>query len=120
MNKNMISFGNKLRDCREAKGLSQSELARLMNTNHSIVSKYERDEVKPIIDVVRKLAELLNTKVGFLLGEPEDMDLLKDPSMLKRLNDINQLPERDKEHIIYTIDGLLWDAKTRQSYSMQV
>jgi transcriptional regulator with XRE-family HTH domain len=120
MNENMISFGKKLRDCREAKGLSQSELARLMNTNHSIVGKYERDEVKPTIDVVRKLAELLNTTVGFLLGESEDMYLLKDPSMLKRLNDINQLPERDKEHILYTIDGLLRDAKTRQSYSMQV
>jgi transcriptional regulator with XRE-family HTH domain len=120
MNDNMTSFGKKLRDCREDKGLSQSELARLMNTNHSIIGKYERDEVKPTIDVVRKMAELLNTTVGFLLGESDDMYLLKDPSMLKRLNDINQLAERDKEHILYTIDGLLRDAKTRQAYSAQL
>jgi transcriptional regulator with XRE-family HTH domain len=104
----------KLRDCREAKGLSQRELARLMNTNHSINGKYERDAVKPTIDVVKKIAELLSTTLGFLLGESEDMNLLKDPLMLKRLNDINQLAERDKEHILYTIDGLLRDAKTRQ------
>lgn len=66
------------------------------------------------------MAELLNTTVGFLLGESDDMYLLKDPSMLKRLNDINQLAERDKEHILYTIDGLLRDAKPRQSYATMI
>ncbi|MFY0256269.1 multiprotein-bridging factor 1 family protein [Chitinophaga sp. 30R24] len=48
----MNSFGKKLRECREAKELSQSDLAKLLNTNHSIIGKYERDEVKPTIDVV--------------------------------------------------------------------
>lgn len=116
----MDSFGKKLRDCREAKGLSQSEMARQIDTHHSIIGKYERDEVKPSIDVVKKIADLLNTTVGFLLGESDDMYLLKDPSMLKRLNEINKLPEKDKEHILYTIDGLLRDAKTRQAYSEQM
>ncbi len=112
-----ISFGKKIRECREAKGLSQSELARQLNTNHSIIGKYERDEVKPTIDVVKKIANILDTTVGYLLGETEDLDLLKDPSMLKRLNDINDLPEKDKDYILYTLDGLLRDAKARQAYN---
>jgi transcriptional regulator with XRE-family HTH domain len=33
------------------------------------VGKYERDEVKPTIDVVKKLTEVLDTTVGYLLGE---------------------------------------------------
>ena len=65
----MTSFGKKLRECRDAKGLSQSELAKILNTNHSIIGKYERDEVKPSIDVVKNLADELETTVGFLLGE---------------------------------------------------
>lgn len=65
------------------RGISQSELARQLNTNHSIIGKHERDEVKPTVDVVKRLADSLDTAVGFLLGEPEDMNLLKDPSMLK-------------------------------------
>jgi ribosome-binding protein aMBF1 (putative translation factor) len=48
------SFGKILKECREAKGLSQSELARQLDTHHSIIGKYERDEVKPSIDVVKK------------------------------------------------------------------
>ena len=83
----MSSFGKKLRACREAKKISQSELARLLNTNHSIIGKYERDEVKPTIDVVKKLAEGLDTTVGYLLGETQDVNILKDPAMLKRLNE---------------------------------
>ena len=53
----------------ERKKLSQNEVAKLLNTNHSIIGKYERDEVKPSIDVVKKLAEVLDTNAGFLLGE---------------------------------------------------
>jgi transcriptional regulator with XRE-family HTH domain len=112
-----VSFGKKMRECRDAKGISQSELARQLGTNHSIIGKYERDEVKPTIDVVKKIANILDTTVGYLLGESEETNLLKDPSMLKRLNDINDLPEKDKDCILYTLDGLLRDAKTRQAYS---
>lgn len=112
----MSSFGKKLAESRKAKKLSQSELARLLNTNHSIIGKYERDEVKPSIDVVKNLAETLDTTVAFLLGETEDMELLKDPDMLKRLNDINNLPSKDKEGILFALDGLLRDAKTRLAY----
>jgi len=111
-----VSFGKKMRECRDSKGISQSELARQLGTNHSIIGKYERDEVKPTIDVVKKIANILDTTVGYLLGESEETNLFKDPSMLKRLNDINDLPEKDRDNILYTLDGLLRDAKTRQAY----
>jgi len=112
----MSSFGKKLRKCREAKGLSQSEVAKLLNTNHSIIGKYERDEVKPTVDVVKRLAEVLDTTVGFLTGESAEMNVLKDPGMLKRLNDLVCLPQKDRDGILYALDGLLRDAKTRLTY----
>jgi transcriptional regulator with XRE-family HTH domain len=49
--------------------ISQSELARLLSVHHSIIGKYERDEVKPSIDVVKNIAAALDTTVGYLLGE---------------------------------------------------
>ncbi|MCC6182381.1 MAG: helix-turn-helix transcriptional regulator [Bacteroidia bacterium] len=104
------------RGCREAKNLSQSELAKLLNTNHSIIGKYERDEVKPTIDVVKRLADELETTVGYLLGETKQVNLLKNPAMLKRLNDIEALPDEDKHCILYAIDGLLRDAKAKHAY----
>lgn len=109
----MDSFGKKLAECRKAVKYSQSELAKKIDTHYSIIGKYERDEVKPTIDVVKKLADALNTTVGYLLGETEDKNLLKDPAMLKRLNDIIGFPKEDKEHIIYAIDAMIKAAKLK-------
>ena len=109
----MSSFGKKLREAREAKSFSQAELARQIESHHSIIGKYERDEVKPTIDVVKKLAEVLDTTVGYLLGESEDRELLKDPSMLKRLNDIARFPEQDKKCILYALDAMINNVKLK-------
>ncbi|PSL19943.1 helix-turn-helix domain-containing protein [Chitinophaga ginsengisoli] len=109
----MSSFGKKLREAREAKSFSQAELARQIESHHSIIGKYERDEVKPTIDVVKKLAEVLDTTVGYLLGESEDRELLKDPSMLRRLNDIARFPEQDKVCILYALDAMINNVKLK-------
>lgn len=109
----MDTFGKKLKEGREAKAFSQAELARQIKSHHSIVGKYERDEVKPTIDVVKKLAEALDTTVGYLLGESEDRELLKDPSMLKRLNDIAKFPEQDKACILYALDAMINNVKLK-------
>ena len=115
--KSMQSFGKKLKACREAKKISQNELSKLIEAHHSIIGKYERDEVKPSIDVVVKIAKVLDTTVGFLLGETEDNNALKDPLMLKRLNDIGILPNKDREALLLTIDAFLRDFKTRRAYA---
>lgn len=103
MTKIIIGFDKKLKECGETKGLSRSEVANSLNTNHSIVGKYERDEVKPTVDVVKRLADVLETTVGFPIGKSEEMNVLKDPGMLKRLNDLVSLPQKDREGILYAL-----------------
>lgn len=91
----------------------QIETAWRVNCWHSIIGKYERDEVKPTIDVVKKLAEVLDTTVGYLLGETEDRELLKDPSIMRRLNDIAKFSEQDKQYIFYALDAMIKSAKLK-------
>jgi transcriptional regulator with XRE-family HTH domain len=112
----MSTFGKRLRECRKEKGLSQNEVAKLLNTNHSVIGKYERDDVNPSIDAVKRLAELLDTTVAYLVGEADTDELFKNSDMLRRLKDISQLPEQDKQAILYNLDALLRDAKTRLAY----
>lgn len=108
-----MDFGKKLVECRKAKGLSQKDLAKLLNTSHSVIGKYEREEMTPSIEAAVKLANLLDTTVGYLLGENKEASLLKDPAMLKRLQDIENLPPEDKNCVLYTVDNLLKAAKFR-------
>jgi len=53
--------------------------------------------------------------LDFLIGNSNNY--IKDKSMLNRFNDILALNQKDKEHLLFTIDALLRDAKTRQAYS---
>gem|GEM_PF-265434 len=113
----MASFGKKLRECREAKGLSQRELAKLLNTSYSVIGKYERDEMQPSIKAAQSIATLVDTTVGYLLGETDQTNILKDPTMLERLNEINKLPDEDRHCIMYTIDGLLQNVRTKLAFA---
>lgn len=110
----MESFGKKLRECTEIKDFSQAELSRQLGVHHSIIGKYERDEVKPTIDVVKKIAQVLDTTVGYLLGETKQQNVLKDPKMLKRITDIESLPNKEKECLLLTIDNFFFIFLLRQ------
>jgi len=90
---------------------SQQDLAKLLDTSYTVIGKYERDEMKPSIDVANKLAKLVDTTVGYLLDESKNTNALKDPAMLKRLNDINSFTEKEREPILYALDALIKNAK---------
>lgn len=109
----MDTFGKKLKQCREAKGFSQAKLAKEVSLHHSIIGRYEREEAKPTIDVVVRLAKILDTTVGYLLGETAEKDLLKDPAMLKRLNEIEKMETEDKTHILHVLDGFIKSVKLK-------
>ncbi len=42
-----------------------------------MVERYKREEMVPSIEVVKKMADLLDTRVGYLLGETVDMNTFK-------------------------------------------
>ncbi len=107
----MDSFGKRLADCRKAKNLSQKELAQIFKTSHTTIGKYERDEMVPSIQAAKKLANILDTTVGYLLGETQNADLFRDPKMLERFQDIVNLPESEKNCIITTMDHFIKSAK---------
>ena len=109
----MASFGKRVAELRKAKKLSQTALAKQLNTSVSVISRYERDEMTPSIDTAKKLAELLETTVGYLLGESQQSDLFKDPGMLKRFEDINNIPPDDREHILFAIDAMIKSVKLK-------
>lgn len=86
-------------------------MADLFHTSHTTIGKYERDEMIPSIEAAKKLAKILETTVGHLLGENDSANLFKDPTMLKRFEDINNLNENDKNCLLTTIDHFIKASK---------
>jgi len=61
----------------------------------------------------KKLAHILDTTVGYLLGETEQDDLFKDTAMLQRIQDIANLPEPDRDSLLLTIDNFIKATKLK-------
>jgi hypothetical protein len=74
-----------------------------------VICRYERDEMVPSIDA----AGLLDTTVGYLLGESEDHDLFKDPEMLKRFKELRSIGAKKREHILFALDSMLKNIKLK-------
>ena len=59
----------------------------------------------------KKLADALEVSLYYLVGEG-DLKVL-DKRTLKRLEDIELLPDEDRNHIFYTLDNLIKAAKLK-------
>jgi len=56
---------------------SQADLAKKIGTSAPIVGRYEREEIKPSIDVASKIADALDVTLDYLLGKSDNMILDK-------------------------------------------
>lgn len=54
---------------RKIKGMTQLQLAKLLNVDQSTVSKWEKQETNPKITTLKKIAEILNCTVDDLIKE---------------------------------------------------
>jgi transcriptional regulator with XRE-family HTH domain len=100
-----MNFGQKLRQLRIQKGLTQQQLAeRLGYKTNSYISDVESGHFIPSREKLKKIARALNVPYKIL----EDMLLesrlealgIKEPELLSLFKDIPSLPERDKKAII--------------------
>ena len=106
-----MTFGQKIAFSRKEKKMSQAELGKLSGINGDIIGKYERDEMKPSIETARKLSDALEVSLDYLVGD-RDLKVL-DKKTLQRLEDIERLPDQDKQNIFYTLDNLIKAAKLK-------
>ena len=65
------TFGERLREIREDRGMSQTELAQKLKTTKQMISCYELNQRSPRIEQVKKYAEALNVPLDYLLGDTE-------------------------------------------------
>ncbi len=107
-------FGERLTAVRKRKKISQDELAKAIGVHAPVIGRYERDEVKPSIEVAAKIAEALGVSLDYLVGIA-DTEL--DSSLTQKILAIQQLDDEDRIAIIKTIDALLRDAKARMAYA---
>jgi transcriptional regulator with XRE-family HTH domain len=106
-----MTFGERITVIRKQLKWFQEDLAMKIGTSVPIIGRYEREEIKPSIDVASKLADAFGVTLDYLLCKSDNM--VHDKKNLQRLEDIEQLADQDRYNIFYTLDNLIKAAKLK-------
>lgn len=130
-------FPSRLKFLRKKYKLSQEELAKKINTTKGTISNYENEHSTPSNEVLKDLANVLNTTTDYLLGrtdnpnppgelpaltEKDERDIAKDlEKIINNLStdgyahfdgrSIEELDEEDKELLIASLENSMRLAK---------
>lgn len=111
--KNKVSipkFGERLRDLRQAKGMTQQELAGRVGVSRRAIAYYESEGNTPIVSNLPKVAGALGVSLEELLGIKKIRPDKQDPGtkkLWKKFQQVRALPERDQRAIIRMINSLV-------------
>ena len=95
----MTTFGENLKKSRTEKGISQSQLAELMGIYPAHISRYERNQTIPSIDVVKKFADLLEVSTDILVsgnGNEKAKSKITDNELLNMFTKAQTLKKEDR------------------------
>lgn len=96
-----MAFANKLRDLREAKNLTQEELANMCEVSLKTISRYESGQSKPRYrKTYDALAKALDTSHDYLVTDEEDF-------ILSARERYGNSAARDSEEMVQGIIGLM-------------
>jgi transcriptional regulator with XRE-family HTH domain len=65
-----MSYGERLRKLRKRKGITQEDLAKILNVEKSSVSEYKRGRLPPL-DTAQKIANYFGVSVDYMLGDTD-------------------------------------------------
>lgn len=108
-----MSLGSQISRIRKERKIAQGELAEKVGIHPNVLGRYEREEATPSVEVAAKIADALSVSLDYLVG---NTDVLLDKNILDKVVAIQKLPEEDRTHIMYSLDGLIQHAKTRLAY----
>ena len=109
-----MTFGERLTQVRKKKNLSQSEVGKKININGDALGRYERNEVRPTIEMATKLAQALEVSLDYLAG---NTDIELDKAALNRVQEVTQFNEEERNHIYVTLDAMIRDFKNQHAYA---
>ena len=70
--RNEILKYQRIRDLREDRDLTQSQIAQYLNIKQNTYSRYETNDRAVPLDVLDRLADLYNTSVDYLMGRTDE------------------------------------------------
>lgn len=105
-----VHLGNRIKDLRKQKNLSQSELADKVGISYAQIGRYETKGAQPPAETLKKIADTLGVTPDFLIygtsGEKAKTKL-KDADLIQQFQAIESMDEEDKNVVKKLIDAFI-------------
>lgn len=108
-----MTFGEKIKQARTAKKLTQKQLAEKINVKHNSICDWEKDKCKPDVDTIELLCGVLEVTPTYLMGSKSDDDyadiignLMSEPDILDFIEEYKSLDKEDKKAIKQIVSSL--------------
>ena len=114
-----MDIGEKIKKIREAKGLSQKEVALAVNMDQSQYSKIEKGKTDPTTATLQKITNAIGVSLAEIFAPDDlfkDVDSY-DRSLMEKLQLLEQLDEEEKQSIFKIIDSLVSKKRLKDSLS---
>lgn len=112
----MDNLGSRIQTLRKQKNISQIELGQEIGVSKSQINRYENKEVQPPADILKKLADIFNTSIDFLVygdSEQKAKQLIQDNDLLAQFRAVEELDQKDKKTIKEVIDAMIKRSKLK-------
>lgn len=97
-----MTLGERLKNLRLEKGISQTDLAQQFNIARSTLSQYESNQRTPSDEIKLKFSQYFNVSTDYLLGISDIRNYTEDPNITIALHsdtDYDELPDEAKKEI---------------------
>lgn len=103
------AIGDRIARFRKAQGLTQQQLAEHIGVTRTVITDYESGRVRIYDEMLARLAKTLGISTDAILGLDPVTTPPEAPSLrlIKRVAEIDKLPEPKKKAILKTLDDLI-------------
>ena len=114
-----MDIGALIKKSREAKKLTQKQVALSVNMDQSQYSKIEKGKTDPSTSTLQKIAKALDMSLSELLSANEIFkdENSYDKTLMEKLKLIDQLDENEKKSIFNIVDGLIAKKRLKDTLS---
>lgn len=104
--KDLTCFSIKLKELREEKKLTQSQLAKILQTSKQSIWNYESSHREPNIEMIIDIAKYFNVSIDYLLGNNEYKNSTQ-KSLNELLSEKLEIPSESSNELAYLFNQYL-------------
>ena len=113
-----MTLGERIKRLRQERNWSQAQLAQRLDIHQKQVSGYKRNVHVPSVEVLIRLAELLDVSLDYLAfddrEEARNTSQIADLDLLRKMEAVDKLPEADKITIKAVLDSFILKSRFQQ------